>query len=190
MIRFTAQTNTKPLDEMQKFLAHIDQEVARIGAAVVQEIKPELMDELQDAPRRRNYPADYPNGKLEWTSERQRRAYWASNGFGAGIPFQRSGKIPNAWAIDGRARAGGYDITVQNTAPGAKFVYGSLAISIPQAVRFQQRFHQITGWQLKTIPVQAWFETARYLFADQVRRRLPGVTGRFTIQTYTRGRRR
>jgi len=30
---------------------------------------------------------------VRWTSERQRRAFFASNGFGRGIPTQRSGKV-------------------------------------------------------------------------------------------------
>lgn len=33
-------------------------------------------------------PVKYP---IEWTSEKQRRAFFATDGFGAGIPYKRSG---------------------------------------------------------------------------------------------------
>jgi len=35
-------------------------------------------------------PIRYP---VQWDSERQRRAYFATNGFGSGIPYQRSNRM-------------------------------------------------------------------------------------------------
>jgi hypothetical protein len=190
MIQFTFETRTKSLDDMQNFLAGIDREIDAIGQGVLQEIKPELMDALQDAPPRRTYPSDYTDGKLEWTSPLQGIAYWASDGFGAGIPFERSGKLIDSWVIEGLTRAGGFDIIVENTNPGSKYVFGSLAKNVAQAARFQQRFHKITGWPLATIDVQEWLGVAQSLFIDQLRRRIPGADTRFSGRGFTSGRRR
>jgi hypothetical protein len=41
------------------------------------------MEQLKEAGK----PVTYP---IQWDSERQKRAYFATNGFGAGIPYQRT----------------------------------------------------------------------------------------------------
>lgn len=62
-------------------------------------------------------PIIYP---VEWDSDLQRRAFFASDGFGAGIPTQRTGAIPDAW----EAHQVGNGAVVENVAPGAVFVNG------------------------------------------------------------------
>src|SRR5262245_21771646 len=63
---------------------------------------------------------------IRWKSARQRRAYFASNGFGRGIPSRRTGRLQNAWEITYRplTKDGVGSITIANTAPEARFVIG------------------------------------------------------------------
>lgn len=84
--------------------------------------------------RREPGPVKYP---IMWTSEKQRRAYFASNGFGRGIPYRRTHKLARAWDMVVNFTSG--DVTqihVFNSADAFEFVEG----------QFQQRFHAITGW--------------------------------------------
>lgn len=74
---------------------------------------------------------------LRWKSDKQRKAFFASNGFGRGIPTRRTGKIREAWVIGfypSRRIIG--QIVVSNDHPAVNFVQG----------QWQQPFHQDTGW--------------------------------------------
>jgi len=184
MIRYTLTTNTQPLDNAMEFLNKIDLEIDDIGEAVIQEIKPELLDELQDMPSKRSYPNQYP---VEWTSDLQRKAYFASGGFGKGIPTVRDDTLINSWEIEWENSS----IITRNKNKWAKFVVGSLAKDVSRAARFQQKFHQITGWKLATIPVQEWMKVARFLFEQELKARWKGaVTGRVRGRAFTSRRRK
>lgn len=74
-----------------------------------------------------------PRYPLRWKSEKQRRAYFASNGFGKGIPYQRRGDLGNRW----RESVFKNVFTFRNTARYASFVIGD----------DQEPFHNDTGWQ-------------------------------------------
>lgn len=52
---------------------------------------------------------------VQWDSEKQRKAYFATDGFGAGIPYQRKGdyerswkktQLPNGWEVSAKHPAG------------------------------------------------------------------------------------
>jgi hypothetical protein len=79
-------------------------------------------------------PVQYP---IRWKSDRQRRAYFATNGFGNGIPYQRTGDLLNSYTLDISSSAQGGLLTLGNTAPYARFVIGDS----------QQPFHIDTGWE-------------------------------------------
>lgn len=191
MIRYTLKADTKPLDKMIAHLDRIEREVQSIGKGVLSEIRDELYDELADEPPRRNYPQDYDNSKLDWTSERQRKAYWATDGFGAGIPFKRSGKMSRSWKITGKARGANFDIEVKNSSKGARYTVGTLSPDLRRAEQSQQGFHKRTGWELASPKVQYWLGVARSLFADQWQRRLAKVAGvTFSGRAYTKPSRR
>lgn len=51
--------------------------------------------------RARKRLAAYPPSprRVHWDSEKQRRAYFASNGFGGGIPYTRTGRYGKGWRI-------------------------------------------------------------------------------------------
>lgn len=86
-------------------------------------------------------PVRYP---IEWTSERQRRAYFATNGFGKGIPYKRkTGKrsLMGQWKVTKYVSKTGNLLTATNDAAVYPFVAED-----PGRVRWWQRFHRNTGW--------------------------------------------
>jgi len=86
-------------------------------------------------------PVRYP---IEWTSEKQRRAYFATNGFGKGIPYKRkTGKrsLMGGWKVRKYVSRTGNLLTASNDA----YVYPFVAED-PSRVNWWQRFHKNTGW--------------------------------------------
>lgn len=101
-----------------------------VNRSLLPTISRRALEVLQTPPGKVVYP-------IAWTSERQRRAFFATDGFGAGIPYRRTGALPAAWRVtftpisdDGGA------IMAENASPYAPFVIGN----------WQQRFHRNTGW--------------------------------------------
>lgn len=58
------------------------------------------------------------NAKFHWSSEKQRRAFFATKGFGRGIPYQRTQELRNGWQTIG----GGKNQIVVNEVGYAKWV--------------------------------------------------------------------
>lgn len=73
---------------------------------------------------------------LRWASERQRRAFFASKGFGHGIPYKRTGKLAAAWEWQTDFSPGNFAVRLVNPSPIATYVVGEK----------QQPFHADTGW--------------------------------------------
>ena len=110
-------------------------------------------------------PVVYP---IEWTSDKQRRAFFATDGFGAGIPYQRTHDLAAAWDITFDASDAGFGtVTVENPSDAAEFVYGHR----------QQGFHINTGWpnannKLQVISLEAndRLENLWHVLADSAAR--------------------
>lgn len=101
---------------------------------------PGLKADLQRTPG----PVSYP---IHWVSERQRRAFFATKGFGRGIPTRRTGAIAAQWSVEviyqpNRITA----IAASNPSPVRRFVTGDE----------QQPFHTITGWQKDADTLEIW----------------------------------
>ena len=78
-----------------------------------------------------------PNRKIEWTTPKQMRAYFATDGFGHGIPYvRRRPGIESKWRVDYAITGNGARVSIVNDDPASPFVYG----------RWKQRFHTNTGW--------------------------------------------
>lgn len=115
-------------------------------------LRSRLLEQLRQQPGAPQYP-------LRWMSERQRRAYFATNGFGHGIPYQRTGALAQGWHVEYGSLDNGGAITIWNDAPSEVYVEGYQ----------QQPFHQDTGWlfapqliadfqELATeVIIQTWF---------------------------------
>ena len=102
-----------------------------------------VLPEFTERARRELTP--YPSAvkhPIRWKSERQRKAYFASDGFGGGIPSVRTGYLGQSWDIANTELESGGIITIENTATTrtgdnlAQYVVGE----------HQQPFHEDTGW--------------------------------------------
>lgn len=92
-------------------------------------IKSRLLKQLRTEPG----PVKYP---IQWSSDKQRKAYFATNGFGNGIPYKRTGKLVKAWRVEFVKSSDGLTLVAENPVKSAKYVIGDA----------QQPFHANTGW--------------------------------------------
>lgn len=162
-IKAEIKSNLNWLNDAIAVMEQIPQVIAIAGDEALSEIEEPFLRELQEEPRPSTGVA--PN----WTSERQRRAYFASNGFGAGIPYSRKGKLAAAWKITGELMGKAWVMLVENPAKAARFVYGSLALAnLASAARFQQKFHAVTGWKLAAPIVARWYGVYQDKFRDNM----------------------
>lgn len=95
----------------------------------VRPIVRQMMGELHTPPG----PVARP---ILWASDKQRRAYFATNGFGRGIPTVRTNRLVNSWTDEILIRDGELTVTARNGVPYREFVTGDK----------QQPFHYRTGW--------------------------------------------
>lgn len=63
---------------------------------------------------------------IHWKTAKQRRAFFATDGFGQGIPTQRTHELVNAWKGRVDSFENGGDLVVENRSPIAQFPYGTL----------------------------------------------------------------
>lgn len=73
---------SRPFTEIPAFVDGLFTDVREVIFETVIRIKDRISEEGK--------PIRYP---VQWDSERQRRAYFATNGFGAGIPYRRTHKM-------------------------------------------------------------------------------------------------
>jgi hypothetical protein len=154
-IKAQITSNLDWLDDAIAVMEELPAVIAIAGDEALSDIEDDFLRELQQEPG----PTGTPKRKIKWTTRLQQQAYFASNGFGGGIPTKRTGKLAAAWKITGKLVGKSWVVLVSNPAKAARFVYGSLAISnVARAARFQQGFHATTGWKLAAPIVIKWFE--------------------------------
>lgn len=151
-IRASLRTENDPLFEGTVLNDVFEDIHAEIGQQIEREIGPPLRDELAFDPG----PVKYP---IQWQSERQRRAYFATDGFGGGIPYQRSGRYQRGWAVRVVVDGGSFSLVVVNEQDYAQFVGGTL--NFRTLGQFQQRMHINTGWLRSIDTVMFWFDAAQ-----------------------------
>jgi hypothetical protein len=86
---------------------------------------------------------------VKWDSDKQRKAFFATDGFGGGIPHKR-GDMNRQWKIVDIGN--GYQIT--NDAPGALFVYGDM-FGASQSLIHRNRwplFKDVVNDEIKNLP--------------------------------------
>lgn len=92
-------------------------------------------------------PPVYP---IRWKSEKQRRAFFASKGFGRGIPTRRSNKLLQGWKVAWIPTPDGGTLSLVNKVPYMRFVQGDDA----------QPFHLDTGWVQRSDVVDDFLKEA------------------------------
>lgn len=103
-----------------------------------------------------------PKRPIRWKSARQRRAYFASKGFGRGIPYRRTGALVNDYDLQVSTRGQGGVLILSNDNPASPYVIGDA----------QQPFHIDTGWEsigvtanrlqddLTDVLIETWYTVA------------------------------
>jgi hypothetical protein len=174
-IRMNTRVNTRPVDLFADYLDDINVVVDRVGRDVYEDYKPVILARLTEIPG----PSSQP---VKWTSDKQRKAYFASNGFGGGIPTVRTGTIAQAWDVEYIVDPGAFRVLIINRNPKSKFLYGGA--SLRSNPRFQQQQHKNTGW-VTVAPVIAYFVES---MATDFRARLKQEIGDFVSTVGTSSR--
>lgn len=102
-----------------------------IGASVADKLQAKALEVFSPPLGGVKYP-------IMWTTEKQRKAFFASDGFGRGIPTRRTGKVSQGWKVTFKDKV----IKLYNRVPYARYVYGGF----DSRTENQQRFHRNTGW--------------------------------------------
>lgn len=128
-IRFELTIDDDVIQAYQTLFQKLPQLSRRAFRGEVQRLSSPMLDALTATPGKPSYP-------IRWKSDRQRRAFFATNGFGKGIPTQRSGKLQEGWVVDFEGSDFEDTVEVRNNTPYARYVQGDDA----------QPFHLDTGW--------------------------------------------
>lgn len=182
MIRATSITNTEGIDNLIDTLnGPIVQE---IGQQVFSEIELDLAAELTQEPppiRRGVFKQHATPKQFRYVMAKIRRGEWTG----------RTGATAAGWTVSHQVDGQSFVLVVLNAEPHARFVYGSLALgSQSNPLRFQQRFHQITGWPPVAEVVNYYFDVAQQRFAGLLQERLGGkATATSTRRGFTSPRR-
>ncbi len=120
-------------------------------------VKPELQRHVKDLVAVAPGPVVHP---FQFATIRSRKAFFATRGFGRGIPTRRTNAIINAWTIEiTRAGEKSY-IILTNTNPASQYVYGT-----PHQRQVPGHFR--TGWGKDLRPALALIqERATELIID------------------------
>lgn len=129
---------TDALKKVVKNLTDAPRNFNRLMKARGSNAAPKALARLQQIPGSPRYTGIGKRGQavLNWTTDKQRRAFFATDGFGRGIPTRRTGRIAAAWKTDFIPDAKGGLLILENDNPAATFVQGM----------DQQGFHADTGW--------------------------------------------
>lgn len=180
MITAKLSTQIEVADELKVFIDGFLTLVREIGDEITREITSDFLDELQATPPKVKYP-------IQWTSEKQKRAFFATKGFGRGIPTQRTGKLQSSWRIIGKMVNGKYVLAVTNPESYLPFVVGGINFKSPkQAIQPMQQFHRNTGWQPVQDTVVFWYDAFQELFDKRYDKILREFTQRKTVTRTSR----
>lgn len=115
----------------------VRQGLENLTAEIPQVGRLQIYRTLQRIQKRMRKPGRKSTSPVQWDTPKQKRAYFASDGFGRGIPTKRRNEYVKAWEIV--AIAQGY--AIRNPLPQAKYIGGG-----PFAGS-QSRIHQ-DRWEL------------------------------------------
>lgn len=131
--------NTKPLDLVSEAIARSPNLMKTAVKRNIGRLRGRMLVSIR-AVRRKTYP-------LVWQSERQRRAFFATNGFGGGIPYSPTGNLLEGWDITVIDTDDGGILALTNDVPYARFVQGPDAQKMhleshPQAADVKRQYER------------------------------------------------
>lgn len=122
-------------EHILKNLGVLNKNMNRImGRVIDPPLKKYMRSFMQTTSGMKKYPGGviYP---IDWESEKQRKFFFATDGFGGGIPTSRTGELFRHFDVETSRR----DLLakIENTADIAKYIIGDR----------QQKFHKATGYR-------------------------------------------
>lgn len=116
----------------------------------------QVVEEMKTAMQQEGAPSTSP---VQWDSERQRRAFFATNGFGGGIPTVRTGEYQAGWKIEPLPNGARF----YNDSPGNQHISGGTFGLV------QSNIHK-GRWQLLQPVLQAGFAKLKDAHIEATRR--------------------
>lgn len=163
MIKMTSRFSVAALQGLQAYMQDFDNVAYQVFEDVAHPIGQAAVQTL-------SIPAGTVRYPIQWASEAQRRAFFATKGFGRGIPARRTGATLKAWKYSIKRDQSGFTFSIFNTKPWAKYLFGSLAQNERSAARFQQPMHRNTGYPLASPIVKSRVDMLRDNYAEEMRR--------------------
>lgn len=80
---------SRPISELPQFLSDFTSGIVEI-----------LQGTAENVRKRMSEPGAPVTGPIEWDSDKQRKAFFASDGFGGGIPHNRTGAYERSWTVE------------------------------------------------------------------------------------------
>jgi hypothetical protein len=163
--------------EITYIIKNSDLRVSKKLQQALQQWQAQLLAQLQQEPG----PPKYP---IRWTSERQRRAFFATDGFGRGIPTKRSHAMSQAWQVTINIEQitrfqvftnrlisflARFKITEAPTPPPPTIIVDvSNPVSYTRYVEGenQQGFHKDTGWLYAPDVINTGFQQAEGIMVE------------------------
>jgi len=125
------------LDGMKAKVTRHNTTVKRIATNVFRRYSPVFLDQLRQAPP----PVKYP---IQWTTEKQRRAFFATDGFGRGIPTRRTGAMQRGITQQLDIGPERIQVITRSRRRYSRYVIGRPVTRGRDQV---QAFHLNTGWK-------------------------------------------
>lgn len=130
--------------QISQSLTTLGPSIERITNAKIEAVLQEALTDLE----KEGEPISYP---VHWDSERQRKAFFATNGFGRGIPTRRTGRYISGFKLEKTGFGTDRRFTISNDVPYAKYVGGT---ALGQA---QSNIHR-GRWQIVSETVRKYAE--------------------------------
>lgn len=142
---------------LQRVIRNLSETQLRYQRGMIQQgerVAKRALAELKRVPGAPHYP-------IKFTTDKQRRAFFATKGFGRGIPASRSTPpaVTEAWGAAFIPTRDGGIVALTNDDPAMEFIQGARA----------QGWHQITGWtqvddveqaafaEMQDVAIAEWF---------------------------------
>ena len=107
-------TVNKTAQLVRKGLEDLAAETPKIGRQTIYDQLVKAKTDLSKPAKKITYP-------VNWDTQKQKIAFFLSDGFGKGIPYVPTGKSSKSWSIE--RRDNGW--TIRNTFGAAKYLFGS-----------------------------------------------------------------
>lgn len=127
-------------------LENLANEVPQIGRLGVYRIALAIRTAMRVKGSKPGYP-------INWDSVKQKKAFFASDGFGGGIPHTRTDRYINTWQLE---RIGDIGYRVSNQSQGAEAIAGDVVIGRQSRIH-QGRwpvFRQVVDREVQKLPAE------------------------------------